>query len=71
MLSSNSYRSRIKKFSSPLLEAYPHASTPEEVASRAGYSSTSGTWRTYLSRLRSLELINRGGDLKAQDWLFP
>lgn len=55
----------------PLLEAYPHASTPEEVASRAGYSSTSGTWRTYLSRLRSLELINRGGDLKAQDWLFP
>lgn len=55
----------------PLLEAYPNSSTPEEVASRAGYSASSGTWRTYLSRLRSLELINRGGDLKAQDWLFP
>ena len=42
-----------------------------QVAFIAGYSYKSGTWSTYLSRLRSLELINRGGDLKAQDWLFP
>ena len=38
---------------------------------QAGYSAQSGTWATYLSRLRSLDLIEGRGNLKAQEWLFP
>jgi hypothetical protein len=55
----------------PILEAYPEGLSHHDAAERAGYSAQSGTWSTYLSRLRSLDLIEGRGDLKAQDWLFP
>lgn len=55
----------------PVLAAYPNAVAAAEVAEVAGYSHTSGTWRTYLSKMRGLDLIERRGDLKAQGWLFP
>lgn len=55
----------------PILAAYPNDQSHAEVAEVAGYSSASGTWATYLSKLRSLDLIEGRGALKAQDWLFP
>lgn len=55
----------------PIMEAYPNGLSHQEAADAAGYSAQSGTWSTYLSRLRSLDLIDGRGDLKAQDWLFP
>jgi hypothetical protein len=55
----------------PVLEAYPSGLSHAEAANAAGYSSQSGTWATYLSRLRSLDLIEGRGELKAQAWLFP
>jgi hypothetical protein len=60
----------LRKILQPLLEAYPNGLTHEEAGERAGYSHTSGTWATYLSRLRSLELISGRGELKAEPWLF-
>lgn len=55
----------------PILNAYPDGLSHQEAAERAGYSHSSGTWATYLSRLRSLDLIKGRGELKAQEWLFP
>lgn len=59
------------KILAPIMDAYPDAMTHVDAAEQAGYSHQSGTWATYLSRLRSLELIDGRGALKAQDWLFP
>lgn len=56
---------------SPIIAAYPEGLSQEEAGEKAGYSPTSGTWSTYLSRLRSLELIDGSRELKAQEWLFP
>lgn len=61
----------LAKILRPLLEAYPESLSHEEVAAAAVYSHKSGTWATYLSRLRSLDLIEKSGPLKAQGWLFP
>lgn len=55
---------------STLAEAHPHELTKSEVAERAELSGTSGSFNTYLSRLRSLELIAGRGELKASDELF-
>lgn len=55
----------------PILAAYPGALSHAEAGEAAGYSPTSGTWSTYLSKLRSLELIEGRGELRAQAWLFP
>ena len=55
----------------PVLEVYPAGLGHQEAADRAGYSHSSGTWAAYLSRLRSLDLIEGRGELKAQGWLFP
>jgi len=55
----------------PMLEHYPQGLSHAQVSEAAGYSPASGTWATYLSRLRSLELIDGRGELKAQNWLFP
>lgn len=54
----------------PLLEAYPESLSHPEVAEKAGYSHQSGSWATYLSRMRSLDLIAGRGELKAEPWLF-
>ena len=56
---------------SPIMEAYPDGLSHQQASESAGYSSASGTWATYLSRLRSLDLIEGRGELKAQEWLFP
>lgn len=61
----------LKKILIPILEAYPDGLSHADAGERSGYSPTSGTWATYLSRLRSLDLIDGRGELKAQDWLFP
>lgn len=55
---------------STLAEAYPQSLTKHEVAERAALSGTSGSFNTYLSRLRSLELIEGRGDLRASEELF-
>lgn len=61
----------LQRIMAPILGAYPRGLTHAEAGEDAGYSPSSGTWATYLSRLRSLELIEGRGELKAQDWLFP
>lgn len=50
--------------------AYPASLGREEAADRAMLSAASGTFGTYLSKLRTLELISRTGDLRASDELF-
>jgi hypothetical protein len=55
----------------PVLEAYPSGMDHEAVAGEANYVAGSGTWNRYLSSLRSLDLIEPRGELKAQAWLFP
>lgn len=55
----------------PLIDAYPDAMDHQSLAERANYVAGSGTWNRYLSSLRSLDLIEKRGDLKAQAWLFP
>lgn len=61
----------LRRILMPILEAYPSGMSQAAAGEAAGYSSTSGTWATYLSKLRSLELIEGRGELKAQNWLFP
>jgi hypothetical protein len=60
----------LQRILSPLLNAYPDALSHQDCATMAGYSYQSGTWATYLSRLRSLDLIAGRGELKAEPWLF-
>lgn len=55
----------------PLLECYPEPMSHDDLAAVANYVPGSGTWSRYLSGLRSLDLIEKRGELKAQDWLFP
>ncbi len=55
----------------PIIEAYPRGLEHRDAAVASGYEPGTGTWNRYLSSLRSLELIERRGPLKAQDWLFP
>lgn len=61
----------LQKILRPLITAYPDSLSAAEAGEQSGYAPTGGTWTTYLSRLRSRELIERRGDLKAQDWMFP
>lgn len=61
----------LQRILTPLLDAYPKDMSHERAGAAAGYSHSSGTWATYLSRLRSLDLIDGRGALRAQDWLFP
>lgn len=61
----------LAKILTPILKAYPRGLSHAEAGEKSGYSAASGTWATYLSRLRSLDLIEGRGDLKAQGWLFP
>lgn len=55
---------------STLAGAYPKSLSKHEVAERAALSGTSGSFNTYLSRLRSLELIEGRGELRASEELF-
>ncbi len=59
------------KILKPIFAAYQRGLSHADAGEAAGYSSSSGTWATYLSRLRSLDLIEGRGELKAQGWLYP
>lgn len=61
----------LNKILVPIFKVYPKGLSHTDAGERAGYSPSSGTWATYLSRLRSLDLIEGRGELKAQGWLFP
>lgn len=53
-----------------IADAYPNGLTNEEIGAVAGISPGSGSFRTYMSKLRSLELIEGRGAIKASDELF-
>jgi uncharacterized protein len=53
-----------------LADAYPAALSRDELGSRANLSDRSGTFDTYLSRLRALELVEGRGELRASEELF-
>lgn len=52
-----------------LVEVYPEALTSVELGERAGISHGSGTFATYLARLRSLELVIGRGEIRASEEL--
>lgn len=53
-----------------LAEAYPESMSNQELAEAADLSAASGTFSTYLSRLRTLELVDGRGSLRASEELF-
>lgn len=53
-----------------LVEAWPSEMSKEDLASAAGIEIAGGTWRTYMGKLRSLELIEGKDRLRASDELF-
>lgn len=53
-----------------IYDAHPNTISPEEVAAQAGYEPNGGGFRGALSKLRTLDLIEGRGDLKASDDLF-
>jgi hypothetical protein len=54
-----------------LIDAYPNELSDEEVGTLANVETAGGSFRTYLSRLRTLELVTRGPDgLRASEELF-
>lgn len=55
---------------SVLAEVYPQALTKEELGERANISHGSGTFGTYLGKLRTLELIEGRGELAASKEFF-
>jgi uncharacterized protein len=68
------WRSRLGKAERLILETlteiYPATLTKEELAARAGYEPSGGGFNNALGRLRTLELVNGRGELKASDNLF-
>jgi uncharacterized protein len=52
-----------------LAEAFPEALSKEEAAARAGLSASSGTFGTYLGKLRALELVHGSSELRASEEL--
>jgi hypothetical protein len=53
-----------------IVTAYPNALSKEQCAATAGYEPNGGGFNNALSRLRTLELINGRGELRASDDLF-
>jgi len=68
------WRSRLGKAERLILEAltqvYPDALTKEEVAAKAGYEANGGGFNNALGRLRTLELVQGRGGIRASDNLF-
>ena len=54
----------------PSERAYPAALNKEEVASWTGYKESGGGFNNALGRLRTLELVQGRGELRASDDLF-
>jgi hypothetical protein len=55
---------------SSLANVYPEALSKQDLAEASGMTGNSGTYTTYLARLRSLELIEGRGELRASAELF-
>lgn len=53
-----------------VVDAYPKALSYADVSAATGIDLEGGTWRTYVSELRGLELIEGRGELRASDALF-
>lgn len=53
-----------------LADAYPNSVSKEDLGQAVGMSPVSGTFGTYLSKLRTLELIEGSRELRASDELF-
>jgi len=53
-----------------LTQSYPAALTKEEVAAKAGYEVNGGGFNNALGRLRTLELVQGRGELRASENLF-
>jgi hypothetical protein len=53
-----------------LAEKYPHPLTKEQLGELAQISHTSGTFGTYLGKLRTLELVEGRGELRASREFF-
>jgi len=53
-----------------LTQVYPDPLTKEEVAAKAGYEANGGGFNNALGRLRTLELVQGRGKLRANDTLF-
>ena len=53
-----------------LIQSYPDALTREEVAAKAGYEANGGGFNNALGRLRTLELVQGRGEMRASDNLF-
>jgi hypothetical protein len=53
-----------------LTQVYPDGLTKEEVAVKAGYEANGGGFNNALGRLRTLELVQGRGEIKASDNLF-
>ncbi len=53
-----------------IASAYPRSLSKEEVAAAAGYEASGGAFNNALSRLRTLELIEGRGELRASEALF-
>ena len=68
------WRNRLGKAERLILEtltrAYPAGLNKEEIAARAGYEANGGGFNNALGRLRTLELVQGRGELKASDDLF-
>jgi len=68
------WRNRLGKAERLILEAltqvYPEALTKEEVAANAGYEPSGGGFNNALGRLRTLELVQGRGELRASDNFF-
>ena len=68
------WRSRLGKAERLILETlteiYPDALSKEEVAAKAGYEANGGGFNNALGRLRTLELVQGRGELRASDNLF-
>jgi hypothetical protein len=70
----NCWRNRLGKAERLILEtftqAYPAGLNKEEVAVRAGYEAGGGGFNNALGRLRTLELVQGRGELRASNDLF-
>lgn len=53
-----------------LLDAYPARLTKSDLAERAGYEANGGGFNNALSRLRTLELIEGRGEMRASESFF-
>lgn len=53
-----------------LVAAHPDALTKQEVAGRAGYEASGGGFNNALGKLRTLELITRGAEIRASAVFF-